>query len=186
VRSNFDKPARKERRRAARLAKAARIAPRPVAGLLRAVVRCPTLRYNKKCRLGRGFTLQELRAAGIAKREALGIGIAVDYRRTNRSIESLQNNVARLKEYRAQLILFPKKLSKPKKGDSTAEELKLATQMRGTVMPDLRVRPRREKARAITEEERKFDAYRHVRRARADKRQRGVREKKARDAADKV
>jgi large subunit ribosomal protein L13e len=94
VRSNFDQPARKERRRAARLAKATRIAPRPVSGMLRAVVRCPTLRYNKKCRLGRGFTLQELREAGIAKREARGIGIAVDYRRTNRSIGSLQVGVA--------------------------------------------------------------------------------------------
>jgi hypothetical protein len=72
------------------------------------------------------------------------------------------------------------------RGVFQAEELKLATQIRGTVMPDLHVRPRREKARAVTEEESKFDAYRHVRRARADKRQRGVREKKAREAAEKV
>ena len=42
------------------------------------------------------------------------IGIAIDYRRRNRSVESLQLNVQRLKEYRSKLILFPKKASKPK------------------------------------------------------------------------
>ncbi len=63
--------------------------------------------------------------------------------------------------------------------------MKLATQMRGTLLP-VRQRVRREKARAVTEEERQFGVYRHVRRLRADKRQRGVREKKAKEAADKV
>ena len=41
--------------------KAAAIAPRPAAGLLRPVVRCATQKYNMKTRLGRGFTLQELK-----------------------------------------------------------------------------------------------------------------------------
>ena len=63
-----------------------------------------------------GFLFQN---AGIGKREARTIGIAVDYRRRNKSVESLQMNVQRLKEYRSRLILFPKKLSKPKKGDAT-------------------------------------------------------------------
>lgn len=90
VRTWFNQPARKERRRRNRYKKGQLIAPRPVAGLLRPVVRCPTIRYNKKIRLGRGFTLEELKAAGIGKREALTIGISVDYRRTNRSLESLQ------------------------------------------------------------------------------------------------
>ncbi|KAJ1365700.1 hypothetical protein KIN20_026114, partial [Parelaphostrongylus tenuis] len=31
---------------------------------------CPTQRYNRKVRLGRGFTLDELKAVGIGKREA--------------------------------------------------------------------------------------------------------------------
>lgn len=40
-------------------------------------------------------------------------------------IESLQANVARLKEYKSKLIVFPlRRLSKPKKGDSSVEELK--------------------------------------------------------------
>jgi len=60
-----------------------------------------------------------LQAAGIKKREARTIGIAVDYRRQNKSVESLQRNVQRLKEYRAKLILFPKKLSKPRKEDAS-------------------------------------------------------------------
>lgn len=64
-------------------------------------------------------TFFDLQAAGIGKKEARTIGIAVDYRRTNRSVEGLQLNTQRLKEYRSRLILFPKKLSKPKKGDSS-------------------------------------------------------------------
>ena len=46
------------------------------------------------------------------------IGIAVDHRRRNRSLESLQANVQRLKEYRSKLILFPRKSNQPKQGDS--------------------------------------------------------------------
>lgn len=39
--------------------------------------------------------------------------------------ESLQANVARLKEYKSKLIVFPlRRLSKPKKGDSSVAELK--------------------------------------------------------------
>lgn len=60
-----------------------------------------------------------LQAAGIHKKTARTIGIAVDSRRRNRSTESLQANVQRLKEYRSKLILFPRKASAPKKGDST-------------------------------------------------------------------
>lgn len=72
------------------MAKAAKVALRPVAGLLRPVVRCPSIRYNTKVRLGRGFTLEELKAAGFTKYEAKSFGIAVDFRRVNRSVESLE------------------------------------------------------------------------------------------------
>ncbi|MCE2196964.1 hypothetical protein GQ599_10615, partial [Streptococcus thermophilus] len=74
----------------------------------------------------KGFTLEELRAAGLAKKYAHTIGISVDYRRTNKSMESLQLNVQRLKEYKSKLILFPLKASKPKKTDSSPQELALA------------------------------------------------------------
>ena len=61
VKTWFNQPGRKKRRRQTRLKKAARIAPRPVAGPIRPVVRCPTFRYNTKLRAGRGFTLEELK-----------------------------------------------------------------------------------------------------------------------------
>ena len=42
--------------------------------------------YNSKVRLGRGFNVEELKEAGISKKMALTIGIAVDHRRTNKSV----------------------------------------------------------------------------------------------------
>jgi large subunit ribosomal protein L13e len=61
VKTWFNQPAKKKSRRVARAAKAAAIFPRPVQGPLRPVVHCPTIKYNTKLRLGRGFTLEELR-----------------------------------------------------------------------------------------------------------------------------
>lgn len=63
------------------------------------------------------------------------------------------------------------------------DELKLATQLRGTVLPVKQV-VRREKARAVTEEEKNFKVYCHLRRLRADKRLKGTRDKKAREVAE--
>lgn len=63
------------------------------------------------------------------------------------------------------------------------DELKLATQLRGVVLPVKQV-VRREKARAVTEEEKKFKVYCHLRRLRADKRLKGIRDKKAREVAE--
>lgn len=59
-----------------------------------------------------------MQGAGICKKEAMGIGISVDYKRKNRSVEAMQKNIQRLKEYKSKLILFPKKKKKPKKTDS--------------------------------------------------------------------
>ena len=61
VKTWFNQPARKERRRTARLQKAARLAPKPAKGPLRPIVHCQTIRYNTKARAGRGFSLDELR-----------------------------------------------------------------------------------------------------------------------------
>jgi len=63
---------------------------------------------------GRGFTLAELREAKIGAKLARTIGIAVDPRRTNRSVSAFQKNVARLREYKAALIVFPTKNQKRK------------------------------------------------------------------------
>lgn len=63
VRTWFNQPGRKKRRRLARQKKALKIAPRPVAGPLRPIVHCPTFKYNSKVRAGRGFTLEELKVS---------------------------------------------------------------------------------------------------------------------------
>ena len=61
VKTWFDQPGRKKTRRVARTKRALQVAPRPVAGALRPIVRCPTFKYNTKIRAGRGFTLEELK-----------------------------------------------------------------------------------------------------------------------------
>merc|ERR1712156_7235 len=134
VRTWFNQPGRKKRRRVARQKRALAIAPRPVGGALRPMVRCPTFKYNTKVRQGRGFTLEELKAAGIPVKSAKTIGISVDHRRKNRSTESLQSNVQRLKEYKSKLIIFPRKQGKQMKGDASPEEIQMAKQLSGDVL----------------------------------------------------
>merc|ERR1711862_496183 len=103
VRTWFNQPGRKQTRRRKRNEKAAAIFPR-LLQKLRPVVHCPTVRYNAKERLGRGFTLAELAGASITPTYAQTVGISVDYRRTNRSEESYNRNVARLNEYKQRLL----------------------------------------------------------------------------------
>ncbi|KAJ1311436.1 hypothetical protein OPQ81_009925 [Rhizoctonia solani] len=177
VRTWFDQPGRKLRRRQARVAKATRLGVRPLQ-LLRPAVRAPTVRYNRKIREGRGFTLAELKESGIGRKEALGLGIVVDHRRRNLSEEGKKLNVERLKAYKERLIVFPRKAGKPKKGDSTGDDLKAATTRAPIALPPSFVH---ETPRKITAEERDFKAYRALRDARAEHRHAGarkVREKK--------
>ncbi|XP_030751070.1 60S ribosomal protein L13 [Sitophilus oryzae] len=184
VKTWFNQPARKIRRHQNRIKKARSIAPRPAAGPLRPVVRCPTIRYHTKVRAGRGFTLQELKSAGINRRFARTIGISVDPRRRNKSIESIQINAQRLKEYRAKLVLFPANIKKKlAAGEATEEERKNVTQLFGEVFP-VKQPTIRSKARVPTEEEKGFNAYITLRKARADARLVGIRAKRAKDAAE--
>ncbi|KAL1963272.1 hypothetical protein VTN77DRAFT_8495 [Rasamsonia byssochlamydoides] len=200
VRVHFDQPGRKHRRRQARLAKAAAVAPRPV-DKLRPVVRCPTIKYNRRVRAGRGFTLQELKEAGIPRKLAPTIGIAVDHRRKNVSQESLAANVARLKEYKARLILFPRKSGQFKKLDSSAEEVKAAKdafaaegKVEGYATRVQATLPVKNITReeAITEIKRdelpegEKAAYRRLREARSEARLVGVREKRAKAKAEEA
>lgn len=90
-----------------------------------------TQKYGGKQRLGRGFTLAEVRAAGLTPAFARSVGIAVDHRRKNKSEEGQALNVARLNAYKSKLILFPRRAGKPKKGeinDSTDAQVKAAKQ----------------------------------------------------------
>jgi len=66
VRTYFDQPMAKKRRATKRAQKARKIAPRPVAGPIRPIVRCPNNRNNHRERLGRGFSLEELAVSSIA------------------------------------------------------------------------------------------------------------------------
>ncbi|GAB2212128.1 hypothetical protein Droror1_Dr00025475 [Drosera rotundifolia] len=181
VKTWFDQPARKYRRRLARQKKAVKIFPRPTAGPLRPIVRCQTQKYNMKVRAGRGFSLEELKAAGIPKKLAPTIGIAVDHRRRNSSLESLQANVQRLKTYKAKLVVFPKHARKIKAGDSAPEELATATQAHGDYLP-VGAEKQPVEIVKLTVEMKAFNAYAKVRLERTNKRKFGIRQKKAAEA----
>lgn len=181
VRTWFDQPARKTRRRIARQKKAVKIFPRPTAGPLRPVVHCQTLKYNMKTRAGRGFSLEELKGAGIPRKVAPTIGIAVDHRRKNRSLEGLQANIQRLKTYSARLVIFPRRAGQPKAGDSAPEELATATQVQGDYMPIVGEKPTVELVK-VTDEMKAFRAYAKLRLERTNKRHAGARLKKAAEA----
>ena len=185
VKTWFDQPAKKLKRRQLRKEKAAAIAPRPL-NLLRPVVRCQTAKYNSKIREGRGFSLDELAAAGISRKAALGVGIAVDHRRKNRSEDAFQQNVARLKLYKSKLVIFPRNPTskRAKKTDSSAEERKRATQV---TVPEVLALPgpaNRFKARAITKAERERNVAATLRKARTDAKLWGAREKRLKDKKD--
>ena len=121
-------------------------------------------------------------AAGVVRKEARSIGIAVDHRRRNRSAESLDLNVKRLQNYKTRLILFPRKAGKPKKGDADAAAVAAATQLKGAIAPITQAKPAVEFAK-IKEADKKHRIFFTQRRARADVRMAGVRSKKAAEKA---
>lgn len=189
VKTWFDQAPKARKRAALRKEKARKAFPRPVAGPLRPVVQCQSIRYNSRSRLGRGFTFEELKAAKINRRQALTIGIAVDHRRKNRSVEAMEKNVARLSEYKSKLILFPlhpnKKDYKPNKSDASVAACKAATQHTGPLFPVKPFPVRTLETRPITEEEKKFRAFETLRQARANARivgRRHLKKKKDQDA----
>jgi len=174
VRTWLDQPMKKKTRVMKRQEKAKQIWPRPVGGLLRPAVHPPTQRYNMKLRAGRGFTLEELKEAGIAAKQARTIGIAVDHRRRNKCTESLQLNANRLKLYKSKLVLFPRG-SKAKQGDTARSELSNVTQNTHKDIIPLPKIALREKATAITAEmtDAKKTAFAQIRDARLKKKQLG-------------
>ena len=107
VRVWLNQAGRKSRRLQARRARATAIAPRPL-DRLRPTVRCQTIRYSHRPRLGKGFTLAEIKAAGLGVEFAKSVGIAVDHRRKNRSQEGFESNKARLTNYLSKLVLYPR------------------------------------------------------------------------------
>lgn len=171
VRVHFDQAGKKVSRRNARATKAAKIAPKPL-DLLRPVVRAPTVKYNRKVRAGRGFTLAEVKAAGLTAAYARTIGIAVDHRRQNRSTEIFELNVQRLKEYQSKIIVFPRNGKAPE-----AEQVLSAAAAFPISQPVTDV-----ETRAV--EDNGESASRTLRLARSDKKYHGVREKRAKEKAE--
>jgi len=187
VKTWFNQPAKKESRRSSRLSRAKSLAPRPL-NLLRPVVHCPTVKYNMKIRAGRGFTLEELKAAKINKKAALGLGIAVDHRRRNHSEESFIFNVNRLKLYQSKLVVFPRNPTSQriKKGDASKEELAQAKQTTSIQPIPVTQTVHKVKARKITAAEKEEKVRRTLRKALTDQKRAGAREKRAKDKADEA
>ena len=128
VKTWYNQPGRKHRRRVLRQKKAALQSPNPT-HKLRPIVRGQTNKYNTKIKLGRGFTEKELKEAGIRGLSyARSLGIAIDLRRKDTSKETLDLNAGRIKEYLARMILYPRKEKKPEKKpqvpEATEEKIK--------------------------------------------------------------
>lgn len=126
VKTFFNQPAKKLKRRQVRAAKAKKLGPNPTHAL-RPAVRGQTRRYNNKIKLGRGFTISELKLAGIRGVEyARSIGIAIDTRRKDTCSETQKMNAERIKEYVSKMILYPRKNNdkKPQVLEATADQLK--------------------------------------------------------------
>lgn len=168
VKVHLDQAGKKASRRQARAQKAAKVAPKPT-DALRPIVRCPTIKYNRKLRAGRGFTLAEIKAAGLGRKYARSIGIAVDHRRQNKSQENLDANVARLKEYLSKLVVFDGK-TKPE-----------GTQVSASATFPIKQDVAETGPRAV---EAGKSAYQTLRQARIEKKYKGIREKEAREAAE--
>lgn len=161
VRVLFNQPFKKNARKLKRDRKTLKISPRTIK-LLRPIVRCPTVRYHTKIRAGRGFSLTELKAAGLNKNYAKSIGIAVEHRRRNKSLEGMVLNVQRLKEYIRRLVLYPKNKKK------AAEIVQVKPNEAPYVV--LNKKESLRKARLVTEEMKNFEAYVTLRKARASTR----------------
>jgi len=185
VKTWLDQPAKKKSRRVHRQLKAVREYPRPVSGLLRPIVRCPTNKYKTKLRFGRGFTLEEIREAKINPLEARGIGISIDYRRKNGSKDDFMVNVQRLLLYKSKLVLFPRKTYN-KKGEKnpvpTDEQVK--QNFTCDIVP-FHGKQKRIRARVITKEEHGSSAYLTLRKEQAKARKVGLPLRKKREETKK-
>lgn len=178
--------AHKKLRLQRREAKAAAVSPRPV-DKLRPLVLGQTRKYSSKVRIGRGFTLAELKEAGLTGAFAQTVGIAVDHRRHNKNAETMAANVERLNEYKTKLILFPKKAGKNKKGEIPDTHSNRLVHAEQVVKPSVFGLPDVDTSSApepITKEMLAAKVYRKLRIERTNKRYNGVRLERARKAAE--
>jgi len=168
VRTFFNQPGQKLRRRKMRASKAKRSAPNPTHSL-RPVVRGQTRRYNNKTKLGRGFTLAELKAAGIKGiNYARSIGVSIDARRKDTCAETQKVNVERIKQYTAKMILYPRRKAdkKPQVLEATPDQLKSSEAVQQNTTKSVIPLPKPESAfsfTAITKELKDDIVYKRLR-----------------------
>lgn len=197
VRVWLNQAGRKSRRLTARRNKANAIAPRPL-DRLRPTVRCQTIRYSHRPRLGKGFTLAEIKSVGLGVEFARSVGINVDHRRKNRSQEGFEANKARLTNYLSKLVLFPRHeshlVTKAKNGilNDTPKVPPLSIQDQQAVATAPVVNapaPLVKRVRSVSQLElerlRKTNVYRTIRQEWNNQRNAGQRQKKAKEAAEK-
>lgn len=179
---NFAAPVKKRARRVARQEAIAKNGPRPI-GKLRPIVHRPSFRFNMQTKFGKGFTLEELKTVNLTKRVAQTVGIAVDHRRRNKSVESLDLNVARLKEYLEKLVVFPRTTYSKKIRERKANAKKVGGLPRDTPKSELdkvkavhiaaampiNQKSKVMKVRAPTAEEKAYNAYRELRKHRLER-----------------
>ena len=135
-----------------------------------------------KIRPGRGFTFAELKEAQINRKQARGIGIAVDHRRENRSEEQFKENVARLKLYKSKLVVFPRRNTKRlRAGDTPKDKRTGAAQVLTKQTLPIATPEQTVETRKITKEEKEAEVYKRVRKARVDLKLAGARQKRAAD-----
>lgn len=108
----------------------------------------------------------------------------MDFRRRNKSVESLQLNTERLKVYKSKLIVFPKKAGKPQKGDAPAADTANVKQVAVSKVLPIERLYKAEAPRAITSSEKEFSAFAALRKAQSDARLVGVRAKRAKAKAE--
>ena len=112
--------------------------------------------------------MEEIRQAGLNKHFARTVGISIDHRRTNKSAESLQRNVARLKAYLEKLVVLPRNEGSPKKGingnvgDATEGTDNLVQNLTRDVMPIERD-DKRQRSVNVSKDMNSFRAYDRVR-----------------------
>ncbi|GAB68914.1 60S ribosomal protein L13 [Plasmodium cynomolgi strain B] len=177
VRVNFSKNIKKKKRRLLREKRRKANAGTPIEKL-HPIVQCPTQRYNFRSRLGRGFTLEELKGAKLNPLAAQSIGICVDKRRKNRCEETLKKNIARLEKYKKCLVMIPLKNKKTTKStggipaDSSKEvvkELRKKKQLRSIFKKERNTKPFYESIE-VSKIDKSYLAYKTLRRAKLTER----------------
>jgi large subunit ribosomal protein L13e len=109
-----------------------------------------------------------IKEAGVRRKEALKIGIAVDHRRRNKSVQGFSANVQRLLDYKEKLVVLKGK--QVFQGEALKHNAGVAPVADSDVV--------RSEVGPATE------AYKTLRKARSDKRLKGVRDARAKAKAE--